>query len=237
MPVKIIKDFDNVLKNQPLVITPFHNHESIAAIRKVVYDNLRQQSTENIIVRCDCPAVYKHFADLDGLNGVVVEEISEHNNKIRTFPAVIRIYKGKSVIAEQRYLAETPAHDKFEKITESLSELSDRGGFRIQMIAIHPESGELIRREIFSDELPLKDLDFEDDVAIAEQQISATGKEINFEQPVKKPLFHFVAVKNNHNFNFHASSEYDARIQAFSELGGCSKFYQKIGERDANSAN
>lgn len=45
-------------------------------------------------------------------------------------------------------------------------------------------------------------------------------------QPVKKPLLHFVAVKNGHKFHYHEKTEFDARTRACSELGTCSDFYQ-----------
>lgn len=49
----------------------------------------------------------------------------------------------------------------------------------------------------------------------------------------KKPLLHFVAVKNSHEFYYHEKTEFDARTKAFSELGSCSDFYQvnEKGER------
>lgn len=45
-------------------------------------------------------------------------------------------------------------------------------------------------------------------------------------QRIKKPLLHFVAVKNGNEFHYHEKTEYDARSKASQELGTCSDFYQ-----------
>lgn len=42
----------------------------------------------------------------------------------------------------------------------------------------------------------------------------------------KKPVAHFVAVKNGDQFHYYEKTEFEARTRVFSELGSCSDFYQ-----------